>query len=163
MKKNIIKNIVLFSVGFCLYITIECCFRGFSYPLMGCCGGLCVVILDKINDEISWDVDLFFQSLIGGMIVTIMELVIGMIAKYTHLLPVMWDYSDIPFNFNGIICLPFFIAWLLLSIVAIFVADSINYYVFEDTIVPYYVLFGGKYKIVFYEKECGRNNGDKNE
>ena len=88
--RNVFKNVVLFIVGFCLYITIETCFRGYSFPLMGCCGGLCVVILDKINDHISWDVDLFWQALSGGLLVTIMELVIGTIAKYTSLLPVMW-------------------------------------------------------------------------
>lgn len=150
----VFKNVVLFIVGFCLYITIETCFRGYSFPLMGCCGGLCVVILDKINDHISWDVDLFWQALSGGLLVTIMELVMGTIAKYTSLLPVMWDYSNIPLNLDGIVCVPFFIAWLFLSVVAIFVADSINYYVFEDTVVPRYLLFGGKIIIVFHRKKC---------
>ena len=150
----VFKNVVLFIVGFCLYITIETCFRGYSFPLMGCCGGLCVVILDKINDHISWDVDLFWQALSGGLLVTIMELVIGTIAKYTSLLPVMWDYSNLPLNLDGIVCVPFFIAWLFLSVVAIFVADSINYYVFEDTVVPHYLLFGGKIVIVFPKKKC---------
>ena len=80
--KTLYKNIILFIVGFCLYMTIECCFRGYSFPLMGCCGGLCVVILDKINDNISWDVDLFWQAFAGGLLVTTMELVIGITALY---------------------------------------------------------------------------------
>ena len=150
----VFKNVILFIVGFCLYITIETCFRGYSFPLMGCCGGLCVVILDKINDHISWDVDLFWQALSGGLLVTIMELVIGTIAKYTSLLPVMWDYSNLPLNLDGIVCVPFFIVWLFLSVVVIFVADSINYYVSEDTVVPHYLLFGGKIVIVFPKKKC---------
>lgn len=154
MKNMILKNLVLFLSGFCLYMTIECLFRGYSFPLMGCCGGLCVVILDKINDYISWDVDLFWQALCGALLVTIMELVIGTIAKYTDLLPVMWDYSSLPLNFNGIVCVPFFIAWLFLSVVAIFLADAINYYIFEDTVVPHYVLFGGLFVIVFHKKKC---------
>ena len=160
--KTLYKNIIIFIVGFCLYITIECCFRGYSFPLMGCCGGLCVVILDKINDNISWDVDLFWQAFAGGLLVTTMELVIGITAKYTSLLPIMWDYSNMPLNWNGIVCVPFFIAWLFLSVVAIFVADSINYYVFEDTVVPHYILFGGLYIIVFHKKNCD-NKEIKNE
>lgn len=135
-------------------MTIECCFRGYSFQLMGCCGGLCVVILDKINDRISWDIDLFWQALCGSVLVTVMELCVGSVAKYTNLLPIMWDYSSIPLNYNGVICIPFSIAWLFLSIVAIFLADSINYYIFEDTITPHYSLFGGKIIIVFHKKKC---------
>lgn len=152
-KLSCIKNIILFLEGFCLYITIECCFRGYSYFLSGIMGGLCVVILDKINDGISWDIDLFWQALCGSCLITSMELIVGSIAKYTNLLPVMWDYSSLPFNYDGVICLPFSVAWLFLSTAAIFLADAINYYVFEDTGVPYYVLFG-KIVIRFHKKKC---------
>lgn len=58
MKKIIYKNLILFVVGFCLYITIETLFRGYSYPWSGIMGGLAVVILDKINNYISWDIPL---------------------------------------------------------------------------------------------------------
>ena len=57
MKDKFLKNLVLFLVGFCSYITIETLFRGYSYWQMGICGGLAIVILDKINDIISWDID----------------------------------------------------------------------------------------------------------
>lgn len=142
MNKKIYKNTVLFIVGFCLYITIEVLFRGYSYPLMGVCAGLAVVIIDKINDHISWDIDISVQCLLGMLIVTIMELVIGLISLDTGLLPIMWDYSNLPLNFRGIICIPFMIVWFFLSFVAIIVADSINYYVFDEEPIPYYKLFG---------------------
>ena len=154
MKRIIIKNLVLFFAGFCTYITIETIFRGYSYPLCGMMGGLSVMIIDKINDEISWDVDLLFQALYGSALITVIEFIVGFIAKYTHIIPIMWDYTDVPFNFDGIICIPFSVAWLFLSVIAIFLADSINYYVFEDTIVPHYNLFGGLFCITFHEKEC---------
>lgn len=51
--KIIIKNILLFLVGYCAYIAIEVTFRGVSYLLMGICAGLAVIIIDKINDCIS--------------------------------------------------------------------------------------------------------------
>lgn len=53
-----VKNIILFFAGFCIYITIECCYRGFSSPVMGILGGLAIVLIDKINDYISWNIDL---------------------------------------------------------------------------------------------------------
>lgn len=142
MSKKVYKNIILFTVGFCLYITIEVLFRGYSFPLMGVCAGLVIVLLDKINDYISWDIDILIQSALGMFMVTIMELIIGTIFQNTSLLPVMWDYSNLPLNFNGIICIPFMVLWMVLSFVAILVADSINYYVFDEKPAPYYKLFG---------------------
>lgn len=52
----------------------------------------------------------------------------------------MWDYHNMPLNIDDIICLPFSFIWIFLSIIAIFIADSINYYVFDETPVPYYKL-----------------------
>lgn len=72
MSKKVYKNIILFTVGFCLYITIEVLFRGYSFPLMGVCAGLVIVLLDKINDYISWDIDILIQSALGMFMVTIM-------------------------------------------------------------------------------------------
>lgn len=156
MKTKIIKRIVSFLVGFCMYITIETLFRGYSYVLMGVCGGLAIIILDKINDNISWDLDITIQCLIGALIITLMELIIGSLFLAGYL-PVMWDYSSIPVNYKGIICLPFSIAWMGLSFIGILVADAINYYVFEELPVPYYMMFGRKI-IKFREKICKLNN-----
>lgn len=142
MSKKVYKNVILFIVGFCLYITIEVLFRGYSYPLMGVCAGLVVVVLDKINDHISWDIDILLQCMIGMSMITALELIIGNIFLNTNLLPVMWDYSNLPLNYKGIICVPFMLLWIVLSFLAIIVADSINYYVFDEEPAPYYKLFG---------------------
>ena len=140
-KRIILRNTILFLIGFCVYITIEVLYRGFSYPLMGLCAGIAIVILDKINDLISWDVDVLWQCLFGALLITLMELIIGkmFLAGY---LPVMWDYSSVPLNYQGIICVPFSIVWMALSFVAIIAADAINYYVFKEKPVPYYKCFG---------------------
>lgn len=151
MKIN--KNIVLFVVGFMTYVTIEVLFRGYSFALMGACGGLAIVILDKINNKLSWNTDILIQALIGSLLITFFELVIGELALHTSLVPVMWDYSDVPLNFDGVICLPFSLAWAGLSLVAVFIADAITYYVFEELPVPYYKLFG-KVILRFKEKKC---------
>lgn len=142
MKFSVNKNIVLFLVGYCAYIAIEVTYRNVSYPIMGICGGLTILLLDKINNNISWDTDITIQGLCGSILITFYEFVIGEIALHTTLLPVMWDYSNVPLNYDGVICLPFSIIWFFLSILAIFVADAINYYVFNEPQVPYYKLFG---------------------
>lgn len=150
MKSAIYKSVVLFLTGFCLYITIEVLFRGYSYPLMGLCGGLAFILIDKINDKISWDIDILLQGLIGSAIITLFELIIGEISLRGYL-PMMWDYSNLPLNYKGIICLPFGLIWIGISIVAVFLADAINYYFLgEDKEIPYYKLFG---KIILRFKE----------
>lgn len=136
------KTLILFLTGYCLYIAIEVTMRGVSYPIMGVCGGLTILILDKINDWISWDTDILIQALCGGALVTFFELVIGELALHTDIFPVMWDYSDMPLNFDGVICLPFSLLWCVMSALAIFLADAINYYVLDDSRRPYYKLFG---------------------
>lgn len=140
--KIIIKNIILFAVGYCVYIAIEVTYRGFSYPLMGLCGGLALMIMDKINDYISWDIDIIIQGSIGSIIITFFELIIGEISLRTELLPIMWNYSNVPLNFDGVVCVPFSLIWVGLSIIGILIADAINYYIFGESPIPYYKCFG---------------------
>jgi len=147
--KRAIKPVILFLLGYCIYIAVEVTWRGISYPLMGVCGGLIMLLVDQINNKISWDVDLLVQGLIGGSLVTFFELVIGELALHTNLFPVMWDYSNTWCNFDGMICLPFFFAWVVLSIAAIFIADAYNYYVWHELPAPYYKICG---KIVLQYK-----------
>lgn len=150
LMNKVNKSAVLFITGFCLYITIEVCYRGYSYPLMGLCGGTAFVLIDKINDKISWDIDILVQGVIGSVIITAFELLIGLMSL-NGILSMMWDYSNLPFNYKGIICLPFSLIWIGISIVAVFLADAINYYFLgEDKEIPYYKLFG---KIILRFKE----------
>ena len=156
MKRKMIKSVVLFIVGYCAYTAIEVTYRNVSYPIMGVCGGLSVLILDQINNRISWDTDVIIQGLIGSALITSFELIIGELALHTSIIPVMWDYSNMPLNFNGVICAPFSLIWAVLSWLAILLADAISYYVFEELPVPYYKLGGDLSRIFlsFFEKVC---------
>lgn len=156
IKEKLFRKSVLFIAGFCLYITIETVFRGFSYPLMGVLGGLFLLIIDPINDRIRWDIDIFLYGCIGSAIITSMELVIGEIIKLMGL-PQMWDYSNMPLNFDGVICVPFSIIWIGLSVLGVIIADAINYYVFEDTTLPHYILFN-HIIFIFPQKKCNYNS-----
>lgn len=140
--KNINKNLILFLFGFMAYVTIEVLYRGYSFWEMGICGGIAILLLDKINNKISWDIDILIQGACGSLIITFFEYVIGELFL-NGVLPVMWDYSNVFLNYKGIICLPFSLAWVVLSIMAVVIADAINYYLLDDEeVVPYYKLFG---------------------
>lgn len=143
MKRNLLKKVIMFFIGYCLYVSIEVTYRNYSFPLMGIVGGIIFLLLDQINNKISWDVDILLQGTIGSLIITFFEYIIGKLFL-NGVLPVMWDYSNVPLNFNGVICLPFSIIWLFLSILAIFLADAINYYIFKELPIPYYKCFGKK-------------------
>jgi uncharacterized membrane protein len=154
MKKVILKNVVLSYVGFTTYIAIEVCYRSRSHWLMGICGALALLILDKINNYISWDMDILLQGCIGSALITGMEFIIGNLSL-AGVLPKMWDYSNVWLNYKGIICLPFSLIWIVLSICAIMLADAINYYIFDELPIPYYRLFG-KVIIKFKEKKINK-------
>ena len=150
------KNTILFTIGFSLFITIECVFHAilgqgaYSWVVSGIMGGICLILIDQINDRwFGWDAQLLFQSLIGGIICTSVEFIVGVIDRVVLHLN-MWDYSNIIFNYKGIICLPYSIAWCLLSIVAIFIGDAVRYYIFGEPPRPYYWI--GNKKLEFKER-----------
>ena len=150
------KNSILFIIGFTFFITIECIFHAlsgklaYSWITSGVMGGLSLILIDKINDTwLGWDAQLIYQSLIGGTLVTIIEFIIGTLDRVVLHLN-MWDYSFVPLNYKGIICVPFSIAWCLLSILAIFIGDAVRYYIFGEEPRPYY--YRGTKKIVFRKR-----------
>ena len=145
-KKCFLKYIILFLVGYCVYIAIEVTFRNYSFPLMGIVGAVSFILIDRINEVMPWDTDLIIQSIIGSLIVTAFELVVGEGLKIFNQ-PPMWDYSSLPLNFDGVICLPFSLIWILLSAIAIILADSINYYLLHEEPVPYYRILGEKFSL----------------
>ena len=61
-------------------------------------------------------------------------------ALYVWLELEVWDYSNLPFNFMGQICLPFSFAWTLLSGVAIVVDDYLRYLLFGEEKPHYKIL-----------------------
>ena len=153
--KNLLRKLVLFYVGFSTYITIEVLFHsglkmfemGWSYIASGIMGAAAFIILDMFNNNISWDIELQYQMIAGGIVVTLIEFLVGIISVFIfHVY--MWDYSNLKFNLYGVICPQFFIFWVLLSAVAILLADAVNYYVFNEGPIPYYIIFGKKFSFI---------------
>lgn len=144
MNKHVllfIKKLILFSIGFFLYSLIEILFRGYTYFTMGILGGIILLLVDSINNKLSWNIDLIWQGVIGSFAITTCELVLGEILKILNISS-MWDYSNMPFNYDGVICVPFSIIWIFISIIGILVADFINYYIFKEKPKPYYSVLG---------------------
>nr|DAL74867.1 MAG TPA: putative membrane protein [Caudoviricetes sp.] len=137
--KAILKHAVLALCGGCVYFLIEMAWRGHSHWTMAVLGGVCFVLIGDINEFIPWNMPLILQGAIGSGIVTVLELVSGIILNLWLGLGI-WDYSNMPFNLLGQICLPFTLLWVALSIVAVALDDWLRYWLFgEDR--PTYTLF----------------------
>ena len=137
--KAILKHAVLALCGGCVYFLIEMAWRGHSHWTMAVLGGVCFVLIGDINEFIPWNMPLILQGAIGSGIVTVLELVSGIILNLWLGLGI-WDYSNMPFNLLGQICLLFTLLWVALSIVAVVLDDWLRYWLFgEDR--PTYTLF----------------------
>lgn len=135
---RLVKHIVLFLIGAAVYVLIELAWRGHSHWTMFIIGGMMFVLIGSINEYIPWEMPLWLQGIIGSGIVTITELLSGYIINIKlgwH----VWDYSNMPLNLAGQICLPFSLLWILMSIVAIIVDDWLRYWLFGEE-RPHYKL-----------------------
>lgn len=140
--KRILKFPLLFIIGGILYCLIELAARGYTHWTMGIVGGFCFVLIGLLNEFFDWSIPLFDQGLIGSFIVTAAELISGIILNI-HLGLDIWDYSNMPFNFLGQICLPFTILWIFVSMIAVIVDDWLRYLI--DKLLNY--LSKGRYNI----------------
>lgn len=139
--KNVIKMVVLLLIGGTTYFGIEILWRGYSHWTMALVGGLCFVLIGAINEYIPWEMGFIQQAFIGATIVTSVEFVAGLILNVWLGLGI-WDYSSLPLNIMGQICLPFFFAWLALATVAIVIDDYLRYWLFKEEKPHYHLLKG---------------------
>lgn len=132
-----IKPLVLFGIGGCLYYIIEILWRGYSHWSMIVLGGLCFILVGSINEVFKFP--LVKQMFLSTVIITIAEFICGCIVNL-WLKWNVWDYSGLPFNVLGQICLPYSILWFFLSVVAIILDDYLRYWIFGEE-KPKYKLF----------------------
>lgn len=126
-RNSVCKTAILFVFGGLAYFGLEVLFRGHSHWTMFVLGGFLFLILGELNEGLlEWDTPLIWQGVLGSAIVTGAELVTGMILNVWLGLGV-WDYSGMPFNYKGQICLPFSILWIFVSIAAVVLDDWLRY------------------------------------
>ena len=129
--KRALKYIVLFITFSALYVWIEILFRNRSDRSMAILGGVFGVAIGMCNNIIPWSMTLVQQALIGGfLIVTPMEYIVGKYIVNQDLS--IWNYSNMPLNIDGQICLLFTFIWCIISLLVIILDDYLRYFIFGE-------------------------------
>ena len=110
-------NLFLFSFDATGYGLLEIIWRGRTHWSMLCAGGLCFVFFGKIEEKLK-HLNLIIKAVIGSAVITLIELIFGIIFNIL-LKKNVWDYSKMPLNFLGQICLLYSFFWSVLSIIFI--------------------------------------------
>ena len=114
LGKAALRNAVLLAVGGGGYYLAEVLYRGYSHWSMAVCGGVCLLSIYHMNKRMS-EQGLLLRALAGAGLITAVELTCGSIVNLALDMNV-WDYSHMPFNLLGQICLPFSLLWFAVCI-----------------------------------------------
>lgn len=127
---RILKKLTVFTFGGLAYGILEIIWRGETHISMFLVGGLCFLMISLIDADLPGG-SILLKAPLCAAAVTATELVSGVIINIVMKLDV-WDYSSLPFNLWGQICLPFSAMWLGLSAPAAIVGRLLKYLVFDE-------------------------------
>ncbi len=116
MHLKIAKLTIPFLMGYFLYALIEILARGYTHWTMTLTGGA-VFLMMSVAFRNAPPMPRQFLYLFGAVIITSFELAVGVIVNL-YLGWDVWDYSHLPLNFHGQICLLHSTFWYFTSIPA---------------------------------------------
>ncbi|MBQ8011703.1 MAG: hypothetical protein IJ265_09125, partial [Oscillospiraceae bacterium] len=96
---------------------IEITARGYTHWTMALTGGVILTLLYQLFTGAPERLPVPVQYLLGAVIITSAELLVGLLVNVRMQWDV-WDYSDLPLNFRGQICLLYSTFWFFLCIPA---------------------------------------------
>lgn len=111
------------------YYALEILYRGYSHWTMAVCGAVGFCAIYRMNTRLR-NYDVLIRALFGALIITICEFSTGCVVNLLLGWNV-WDYTDVPFNFLGQICLPFCMMWFILSVPLCIICSGIRNRVFK--------------------------------
>ena len=112
MKKRLKNDIAIFTIGGLSYALIEILWRGYTHWTMIITGGICFVVLFRVCAA-------------GAAIITAIEFAAGCIVNLWLQMDV-WDYSFLPLNLFGQVCLLYTFLWALLCIPVAYLVQAMG-------------------------------------
>ena len=134
--KKLAKTMFLCLIGGAIYCILEVLWRGYTHWSMFLVAAALTFPLDQMNEHTSWETPIWLQVFLGGMAITLAELCAGLLLNVCLGLAV-WDYSKLPHNLWGQICLQYSLLWLLLSAFGILLFDVLRWCLFGEE-MPHY-------------------------
>lgn len=126
MKKFIV-TLIMFLFGGTGYAMIEILWRGNTHWSMFLLGGLCFVVIDSISTRAGEKMCIWQLCLFCSFAVTVLEFITGCIVNLLLGWDI-WDYSNLPLNLMGQVCVTFMALWFLLCIPVSQVARRMSRY-----------------------------------
>lgn len=141
---KVLRYPLLITLYGSLYMILEMLWKGgfdklhWSMFILAAFGGITV---GQLNNHFSYDMDILLQCLMGGILVTIGEGLVGHLFNINY---TCWDYRPLPFSFwNDQINLFFSMIWaFILCPIAILIDDFYDYYILKSEERPYYKFCG---------------------
>lgn len=128
MFYNLMKTLHLGIIGGSLYLLVELVWRGHTHWTMGFLGGICFTLFGFLT---LIKIPLYMKAIAGTVLVTTLELLAGIILNIWLKLSI-WDYSAVPYNLYGQICVPYSLLWLPLSITGIVLYPRLRSWLFQE-------------------------------
>lgn len=138
-RLKIEKHLILFMIGGMAYFFLEVLVRGYSHYTMFLCGGACFLCCGLLNENVKMKMSFISQMVVSAGIITVLEFITGLIVNVWLKMDI-WDYSNLPYNFMGQICLLYSVLWFFVSSVAIVMDDFLRYKLFHEE-KPHYKIF----------------------
>lgn len=94
-------------------------------------GGACFLILGEIHRRYG-QAPLLMQAVLGAAAITTMELLSGLFLNVLLGLRV-WDYSALPYNLLGQVCLAYFFLWIWVAMAGGALESGLRKHLFQRT------------------------------
>lgn len=142
---NRVLSMLLWTWGGAVYFLLEVAYKTItnnperiSWTMLVLAILLCVPV-ERAGYQLPWECPLWFQASVCAAMVTATEFIAGCALNLWLGLGI-WDYSGLPVNVLGQVCLPFTALWLVLCMVFIPVFDWLRWSV-EGGERPHYTFF----------------------
>jgi len=120
-----INSLLKIFLGGSIYFVLEILFRGYSHWSMFLLGGLCFLVCGLINSYLGPDVSFTKKMVLCMIAITILEFITGVIVNGIMGWQI-WDYSNMPLQIFGQICVPFMLLWYVISFPALILNNYID-------------------------------------
>ena len=135
MRRLAFYSSALLTGGF-LYCLVEILYRGYTHISMFFLGGICFLCIGGIRRTFCDSVPAQKMLLCAGVI-TLFEFLCGVLVNRVLGLAV-WDYSSMPMNVMGQICITYSAAWCLLAVPAMGLDRLLCRYAWRIGLLPHH-------------------------